>query len=130
MKPMKPIAEQFYGGRSVAQIAAARRISRGGVYKALARAGVTVAEGISPRALRHYRDIPGFPGYRINRRGQVACCLIPGTGAPGEHWRPVAAYLAPEGQPRVKMSAGGRLQVRSVPKLVAEIFGAPAPDQT
>ena len=80
-----------------------------------------------------YKDIPGFPGYRVGDDGSVWSCRI-ASGAPGFHglrsvitsnWRQLKPFLSKR-TGRHQIQIGGAR--RSVHRLVLLAFVGPCPD--
>jgi hypothetical protein len=82
-----------------------------------------------------YRDIPGFPGYRVGDDGSVWSLwetiqtgVFPATRTLGKKLKPVAIRLAKNGYPRVSLWHNKRNNDFSVHKLVLISFVGPCPD--
>jgi hypothetical protein len=74
-----------------------------------------------------YRDIPGFPGYRVGSDGTVWSCWRHGVGngIPGE-WHELKAFSSGTvGYPAVVLKGRGKKARRTVHRLVIEIFKGP-----
>lgn len=76
-----------------------------------------------------YRDIPGFPGYRVGSDGSVWSCRRKGSsGKLGATWRPLRLKPARCGRLKVNLCNGaGRVTTRFVHHLVLESFVGPRP---
>jgi len=73
-----------------------------------------------------YRDIPGFPGYRIGSDGSVWSSKTTHIGAPSKPFRAMKTDHATN-YPTVKLSRNGAQFSRKVHVLVLEIFVGPRP---
>jgi len=99
--------------------------------------GTSMAEGqsipIHPSV--EYRDIPGFPGYRVGDDGSVWSCLqlVPLRGRRGTKsvigttWKRLSAAIPSGGRPRVSVCRSGVTRTRQVAHLVLEAFVGPRP---
>lgn len=68
-----------------------------------------------------YRDVPGFPGYRIGDDGSVQSCRI------GGRWKPLKPKFT-RGHAYVGLWRDGKQINRYVHRLVLEAFVGPCPD--
>lgn len=75
-----------------------------------------------------YRDIPGFPGYRVGDDGSVWTCRKTGygRGRMGE-WKRLKATPDKAGRPTVGVSRDRRQHRKVVSWIVAEVFIGPRP---
>src|SRR4051794_16971465 len=76
----------------------------------------------------HYKNIEGFPGYRISREGEVQSCR--GRGNPErstDAWRTLKQVPRRGGYLGVNLHAGGVKITRYVHLLVLETFVGPKP---
>lgn len=69
-----------------------------------------------------YRDIAGFPGYRIGSDGSIWSTLRGGT------WKRRATFIDKHGYVVVRLSAKGRVLGRKVHRLVMQAFVGPCPE--
>lgn len=83
-----------------------------------------------------YRDVPGFPGYRVGDDGSVWSCWrhhpVPGVRGgsvvrPDGDWRRMAPGRSHRGHLRVVLHRNGKSYNRSVHRLVLEAFVGPCP---
>jgi len=79
-----------------------------------------------------YRDVEGFPGYRVGSDGSVWSCLDahPGKGECGiltSEWRRLRPVRLHAGHLLVRLSRKGKQTNRSVHTLVLETFVGPRP---
>ncbi len=82
-----------------------------------------------------WRDIPGFPGYKINDHAEVWSCWarVHVKGRRGllsqltEVWRPLKPYRNKSGRISVALTAGGKVRTILVYKLVMSAFMGPCP---
>ena len=76
-----------------------------------------------------FRDIQGFPGYRVGSDGSVWCCLGRGglRGRITAAWRPIKSRIDFYGYPYVSLAKSGRYFSRKVHTLVIRAFVGPAP---
>lgn len=75
-----------------------------------------------------YREIRGFPQYRIGNDGSVWTCNAPGGKGIGP-WRQLKLKLKrPEGIPTVNLSLCGRSRTFKIHRLVLEAFVGPCPE--
>lgn len=77
-----------------------------------------------------YRDIPGFPGYRVDIDGNVWTSLRKasrGYAASGQ-WRRLRGGLDKDGYRKIILCCNGRRRYARVHMLVLELFIGPAPD--
>ncbi len=79
-----------------------------------------------------YRDVPGFPGYRVGDDGSVWTCKRKGGNdrAAGKRgsWRLLSVHRTRTGYCLVNLDVDGRNHVRQVHRLVLEAFVGPRPD--
>jgi hypothetical protein len=79
-----------------------------------------------------YREIPGWPGYRVTSRGEVQSCFARAAGGKGrwvrgELWRPLSVSLDPTGRQCVRLSCGKKKANARVHRLVLLAFVGPCP---
>lgn len=76
-----------------------------------------------------YRDVPGFPGYRVGNDGSVWSNFIPGTHATGGPWKRMSsAEQSRTSHQHVVLCNGSRNHAtRLVHRLVLEVFVGPCP---
>lgn len=74
-----------------------------------------------------YRDIAGFPGYRVGNDGSVWSCRTK-HGKPSTSWRRRAARDSGLGYLQVVLSLNGVAYSRYVHRLVLEAFVGPCPE--
>lgn len=85
-----------------------------------------------------YRDIPGFPVYRVGNDGTVWSCLTrKGLGGRkgsvtviGSHWSELVGSLDKDGYRKLILCAAGRRRTARVNILVLEVFVGPPPPGT
>lgn len=80
-----------------------------------------------------YRDVPGFPGYRINSDGMVETRKARsgfGLWVNSSPWRPVAGYWDRDGYKKVLLRVPGKKkrQPFQVHRLVLTLFISPCPE--
>ncbi len=82
-----------------------------------------------------YRDVPGFPGYRVGDDGSVwSCRPASGRGSLTDTWRRMKPSATRDKHLVVQLSALGRLTIRKqfvlrqVHRLVLEAFVGPCPE--
>ena len=84
-----------------------------------------------------YRDIPGFPGYRVGDDGSVWSCWVRQASgrAKGvqrvmnrDRWHRLVPLKDKRGRLSVKPCSGGKVYRRFVHRLVLEAFVGPCPD--
>lgn len=82
-----------------------------------------------------YRDIPGFPGYRVGDDGSVWSALVrrsAGWGKPyseiGEHWHQLSPTCNKRNRLTVQLCRDGKAYRRFVHRLILEAFVGPCPD--
>lgn len=77
-----------------------------------------------------YRDILGFPGYRVGNDGSVWCCRGRGglRGAIGADWRRLSVKITADGYHRVTLVMPGIRREVVVSVLVLEAFVGPRPN--
>lgn len=115
------ITDRLEAGESVADVAATLGITPSAVYMQLRRAGKS-ARSLGSTGGR-FTLLPSYPGYRINRAGQVQSCIAPRTGDQTSEWRDLRVRY----EPRVwyyqfGASNGDRVR-RSVRVLLKDAFG-------
>lgn len=80
-----------------------------------------------------WRDIDGFPGYRVQRDGTVwSCWQKPWPAAPAEitkHWRKLKAGPDAYGYPVVTLCRDGKKHHRKVHRLILQAFIGSCPDK-
>jgi hypothetical protein len=82
-----------------------------------------------PRLGDEYRDVPGFPGYRVNARGRVQTCWQMGGGCMTTEWRTLRPFFG-DGRRRVRLSRKGKLHEFQVGVLVLRAWvGEPPSDK-
>ena len=78
-----------------------------------------------------YRDVVGFPGYRVGSDGSIWCCLRTGPKRRlclSEKWRRKNPKPRPDGYVWVNLVRAGRGYGRALHRLILEAFvGPPAP---
>jgi len=76
-----------------------------------------------------YREVHGFPGYRVGNDGTVWSCRNNRWGI-GKTWKPLKPWAIPQGHLYVTLYSwhGKRVVVRYVHRLVLESFIGPCPD--
>jgi hypothetical protein len=77
----------------------------------------------SNASMVRYKDIPGFPGYRVDDSGGVWSCWIPRQTRVGEVWHLLNPILMPCGHLRLGIGGKNRL----VHRIVLEAFVGPCP---
>jgi hypothetical protein len=83
-----------------------------------------------------YRDVPGFPGYRVGDDGSVWSCLkliiLGGRSGSrseiGDTWKRLRVTINPDGYPLVTLRRDGLSHNRSVHSIVMLTFVGPIPD--
>jgi len=76
-----------------------------------------------------YRDIAGFPGYRIGNDGTVWSCRVRGPGNNlGSEWRLITGGVSSRGYQILTLCDGSSQRYRAVHRLVLEAFVGPCPD--
>lgn len=75
-----------------------------------------------------YREIPGFPGYRIGSDGTVWSCIIPGKKHTDlcDKWKKLK-LISTKGYFKVNISKSGKIHQKKVHRLLLEIFVGPCP---
>jgi len=76
-----------------------------------------------------YRDIPGFPGYRVGNDGSVwSCRNVAGWGTLTDTWHKLSGLKTTKaGHTRVDLMDGKTRHLRYVHRLVLEAFVGPCP---
>ena len=84
-----------------------------------------------------YRDVAGFPGYRVGNDGSVWSCYkrvgsrMIGIGSPrralSDEWHPLAPVTDRKNRPTVQLCREGRAYRRHIHRLVLEAFVGPCP---
>jgi HNH endonuclease len=75
-----------------------------------------------------FRDITGFPGYRVNREGKVESRWTRGCrGKMSDTWRPLTPIRRPWGHLVVNLHRDGNKIARYIHQLVLEAFLGPRP---
>ena len=77
-----------------------------------------------------YRDIDGFPGYRVGDDGSVWSCRksgITGKSNLSPEWHRLRPGMTLGGYHQVSLRQGGRTFIRSIHRLVLEAFVGPCP---
>jgi hypothetical protein len=76
-----------------------------------------------------YREIPGYPGYRIGSDGSVWSCRRPFRPGYSDRWRRLKVSFRQDGYAVVGLRAvpGGRVRVLYVHRLLLEAFVGPCP---
>jgi hypothetical protein len=72
-----------------------------------------------------YREIPGFPGYRIGSDGSV--WSVWNTNGDRVDWHPLKGWMTSDGYRQVSLSVGGSRVQKGVHVLVLEAFVGPCP---
>lgn len=78
-----------------------------------------------------YRDVPGFPGYRVGDDGSVWSCRLYGGAirGVGSLWRPIATYTCKSGYVIVRMSCWPKPKTtRKLHRVILESFVGVCPD--
>lgn len=79
--------------------------------------------------IESWREVPGFPGYRVSDHGRVQSCKGRGNRRPGPIWRDMQPVLLRIGYYQVNFRLGdGVLHRRYVHRLVLEVFVGPCPE--
>ena len=73
-----------------------------------------------------YREIEGFPGYRVGDDSTVWTCRKFNRNPQGE-WRPLKVYVGKNGYPVISLQKDGRKYTRTVHTLILTAFKGPAP---
>jgi HNH endonuclease len=75
-----------------------------------------------------YREIPGHPGYRVSREGEVQSCWAK-TVPPrvSDAWHTLKPIPRGKGYPTVNLGGGPRKVARLIHQLVLEAFVGPRP---
>ena len=73
-----------------------------------------------------FREIPGFPGYRIGDDGSVWSCRSR-HGRMTATWRPLKGRRSRNGHLAVYLCRGGKRHYRAIHRLVLEAFVGPCP---
>ena len=76
-----------------------------------------------------YRDVPGFPGYRVGSDGSVWGCRMGGSGfGKTRAWRPVKGRKERGGYLIVNLFQNGKPHRKKIHRLILEVFVGPCPD--
>jgi hypothetical protein len=78
-----------------------------------------------------YRDVVGFPGYRVGSDGSIWCCLQTGPNRQrclSENWRRKKPRPRPDGYIWVNLILDRKGYGRALHRLVLEAFVGPAPE--
>lgn len=86
--------------------------------------------------MAEYRDVPGFPGYRVGDDGSVWSCQKPESLGKGggfissltSEWKQKTLLISKHGYHRVVLCRDGKAFKKSVHQLVAIAFIGPIPD--
>ena len=75
-----------------------------------------------------FREVIGFPGYRVSRDGRVESCLTRRGRLCllGDVWHPLKP-ICRQGYPTVNLAKGGKKSARRIHRLVLEAFVGPCP---
>ncbi|MBY0461344.1 MAG: HNH endonuclease [Gemmataceae bacterium] len=100
------------------------------------KGGLAVAPSVPSSEDIEFRDVVGFPGYRVGSDGSVWSCwkLIPRPGGGGNKavmgniWRQRAISFLPSGRAYVSLCLEGCSKNKYVAHLVLEAFCGPRPD--
>lgn len=74
-----------------------------------------------------YRDIPGFPGYRVGSDGTVWSCRSGGRGKLSTNWKKMFLTITKHGRVRVTLKINKKKSYRHVHRLVLEAFVGSCP---
>lgn len=80
-----------------------------------------------PAEAIEWRDVPGFPGYRVGSDGSVWSCRTT-HGEVGHEWRRLSPDIGANGYRRVRLSNAGRVGRWLLHRLVLTLFSGPCPD--
>jgi hypothetical protein len=75
-----------------------------------------------------YRDVPGFPGYRVGDDGSVWSRWGKGRCGLLEHWHRLRVGVDAKGYTHVVLCASGKRWTRKVHRLVLDLFVGERPD--
>ena len=75
-----------------------------------------------------FREVKGFPGYRVNDAGNVQTCRMMGCNPGlGDEWRDMKPSVKESGHLFVRLRRDGKYHTRYVHVLVLEAFVGPCP---
>lgn len=99
--------------------------------KAIKSAGIKKGEPSMKKTVSTWREITGWPGYRVNVAGEVQSARTQGRAAGvGRVWKTLKRSVKDNGYPYVQLSINSRRQNRYVHDLVLRAFvGNPRPGQ-
>jgi hypothetical protein len=75
-----------------------------------------------------FRDVPGFPGYRVSSLGRIQSRHAPGRGALRDEWTDLSQRSHVGGRRTVQLRSRGRSRVCLVADLVLEAFVGRRPE--
>ncbi len=85
------------------------------------------ARAVAQSQTVEYRDIPGFPGYRVGSDGSVWSCKTNG-GKLSSTWKRMSVWFDKDGYPHIGLRVKGKKCRCSVSSLVLASFVGPPPE--
>jgi len=87
---------------------------------------MNLADRLPPQNLE-WRDIAGWPGYRVSNTGRVQSCRTSVANGFSDVWRDMSPGVGRRGHLRVGLCCNGKLRQAFVHTLVLEAFVGPRP---